>query len=70
MRFSQRFCAKIAIDFCNFEIIDNISKGNLSKARELVKLVLDRKAVEFLEKEKVNTSKDFLKDKSDETGEE
>jgi|TARA_B000000557_G_C20423810_1_gene295751 hypothetical protein len=54
----------------NFEIIDNISKGNLSKARELVKLVLDRKAVEFLEKEKVNTSKDFLKDKSDETGEE
>jgi len=54
----------------NFEIIDNISKGNLSKARELVKLVLDRKAVEFLEKEKVNTSKDFLKDTSDETGEE
>jgi hypothetical protein len=54
----------------NFEIVDNISKGNLSKARELVKLVLDRKAVEFLEKEKVNTSKDFLKDKSDETGEE
>ena len=54
----------------NFEIIDNISKGNLSKAWELVKLVLDRKAVEFLEKEKVNTSKDFLKDKSDETGEE
>ena len=53
-----------------FEIVDNISKGNLSKARELVKLVLDRKAVEFLEKEKVNTSKDFLKDKSDETGEE
>ena len=49
----------------NFEIVDNISKGNLSKAREL-----DRKAVEFLEKEKVNTSKDFLKDKSDETGEE
>ena len=54
----------------NFEIIDNISKGNLSKARELVKLVLDRKAVEFLEKEKVNTSKDFLKDKSDDIGEE
>ena len=54
----------------NFEIVDNISKWNLSKARELVKLVLDRKAVEFLEKEKVNTSKDFLKDKSDETGEE
>ena len=54
----------------NFEIVDNISKGNLSKARELVKLVLDRKAVEFLEKEKVKTSKDFLKDKSDETGEE
>ena len=54
----------------NFEIVDNISKGNLSKARELVKLVLDRKAVEFLEKEKVNASKDFLKDKSDETGEE
>ena len=53
----------------NFEIVDNISKGNLSKARELVKLVLDRKAVEFLEKEKGNTSKDFLKDKSDETGE-
>lgn len=54
----------------NFEIVDNISKGNLSKARELVKLVLDRKAVEFLEKEKVNISKDFLKDESDETGEE
>lgn len=54
----------------NFEIVDNISKGNLSKARELVKLVLDRKAVEFLEKEKVNISKDFLKDTSDETGEE
>jgi len=54
----------------NFEIVDNISKGNLSKARELVKLVLDRKAVEFLEKEKVNISKDFLKDGSDETGEE
>ena len=52
----------------NFEIVDNISKGNLSKARELVKLVLDRKAVEFLEKEKVNISKDFLK--TDETGEE
>tara|TARA_B100000131_G_scaffold57891_1_gene53200 strand:+ start:514 stop:687 length:174 start_codon:yes stop_codon:yes gene_type:complete len=54
----------------NFEIVDNISKGNLSKARELVKLVLDRKAVEFLEKEKVNISKDFIIDKSDETGEE
>lgn len=54
----------------NFEIIDNISKGNLSKARELVKLVLDRKAVEFLEKEKVNISKDFLNDKSIENGEE
>jgi hypothetical protein len=54
----------------NFEIVDNISKGNLSKARELVKLVLDRKAVEFLEKEKVNISKDFLNDKVDETGEE
>ena len=54
----------------NFEIIDNISKGNLSKARELVKLVLDRKAVEFLEKEKVNISKDFLNDKVDENGEE
>ena len=54
----------------NFEIVDNISKGNLSKARELVKLVLDRKAVEFLEKEKVNISKDFLNDGSDETGEE
>ena len=54
----------------NFEIVDNISKGNLSKARELVKLVLDRKAVEFLEKEKVNTSKDFLNDKVDENGEE
>ncbi len=54
----------------NFEIIDNISKGNLSKARELVKLVLDRKAVEFLEKEKVNTAKDFLKNETDETGEE
>lgn len=53
-----------------FEIIDNISKGNLSKARELVKLVLDRKAVEFLEKEKVNISKDFLNDKVDENGEE
>ncbi len=56
-----------------FEIVDNISKGNLSKARELVKLVLDRKAVEFLEKEKVNISKDFLNDgsnESDETGEE
>ena len=54
----------------NFEIVDNISKGNLSKARELVKLVLDRKAVEFLEKEKVNISKDFLNDKVDENGEE
>ncbi len=54
----------------NFEIIDNISKGNLSKARELVKLVLDRKAVEFLEKEKMNTSKDFLKNETDENGEE
>jgi hypothetical protein len=54
----------------NFEIVDNISKGNLSKARELVKLVLDRKAVEFLEKEKVNISKDFLNNGSDETGEE
>ncbi len=54
----------------NFEIIDNISKGNLSKARELVKLVLDRKAVEFLEKEKVNISKDFLKNETDENGEE
>ena len=54
----------------NFEIIDNISKGNLSKARELVKLVLDRKAVEFLEKEKVNTAKDFLKNETDENGEE
>ena len=54
----------------NFEIIDNISKGNLSKARELVKLVLDRKAVEFLEKEKVNISKDFLNDKAVENGEE
>jgi len=54
----------------NFEIIDNISKGNLSKARELVKLVLDRKAVEFLEKEKVNISKDFISNGSDETGEE
>lgn len=54
----------------NFEIVDNISKGNLSKARELIKLVLDRKAVEFLEKEKVNISKDFLNDGSDETGEE
>tara|TARA_B100000424_G_C22755666_1_gene408011 strand:+ start:354 stop:527 length:174 start_codon:yes stop_codon:yes gene_type:complete len=54
----------------NFEIVDNISKGNLSKARELVKLVLDRKAVEFLEKEKVNISKDFLNDEVDETGEE
>jgi len=54
----------------NFEIVDNISKGNLSKARELVKLVLDRKAVEFLEKEKVNISKDFLNDESNETGEE
>ena len=54
----------------NFEIVDNISKGNLSKARELVKLVLDRKAVEFLEKEKVNISKDFLNNRSDETGEE
>tara|TARA_B100001094_G_scaffold134704_1_gene130446 strand:- start:6706 stop:6879 length:174 start_codon:yes stop_codon:yes gene_type:complete len=53
-----------------FEIVDNISKGNLSKARELVKLVLDRKAVEFLEKEKVNISKDFLNDKVDENGEE
>lgn len=52
----------------NFEIVDNISKGNLSKARELVKLVLDRKAVEFLEKEKVKTSKDFLR--SDDNGEE
>lgn len=54
----------------NFEIVDNISKGNLSKARELVKLVLDRKAVEFLEKEKVNISRDFLSDKVDENGEE
>ena len=54
----------------NFEIVDNISKGNLSKARELVKLVLDRKAVEFLEKEKVNISKDFLKNETDENGEE
>ena len=54
----------------NFEIVDNISKGTLSKARELIKLVLDRKAVEFLEKEKVNISKDFLNDGSDETGEE
>ena len=54
----------------NFEIIDNISKGNLSKARELVKLVLDRKAFEFLEKEKVNISKVFLNDEPDETGEE
>tara|TARA_B100000123_G_scaffold262670_1_gene230962 strand:- start:235 stop:408 length:174 start_codon:yes stop_codon:yes gene_type:complete len=54
----------------NFEIVDNISKGNLSKARELVKLVLDRKAVGFLEKEKVNISKDFINDGSDETGEE
>ena len=53
-----------------FEIVDNISKGNLSKARELVKLVLDRKAVEFLEKEKVNISKDVLNDKVDENGEE
>ena len=54
----------------NFEIVDNTSKGNLSKARELVKLVLDRKAVGFLEKEKVNISKDFINDGSDETGEE
>ena len=53
-----------------FEIVDNISKGNLSKARELVKLVLDRKAVEFLEKEKVNISKDFLNDRNVENGEE
>lgn len=53
-----------------FQIIDNISKGNLSKARELVQSILDKKALEALETQKMNLANDLFSDKniSDEEG--
>ena len=45
-----------------YDLIDNISKGNLSKAKEMIQDILDKKAVGALELQKMNLANDLFSD--------
>ena len=48
-----------------YDLIDNISKGNLSKAKEMIQGILDKKAVDSLELQKMNLANDLFSDESE-----
>lgn len=52
-----------------YDLIDNISKGNLSKAKEMIKDILDKKASSSLELQKKNLANDLFSDESGNDGE-
>ena len=47
-----------------YDLIDSISKGNLSKSKEMIKDILDKKALKNLELQKMNLANDLFSDSS------
>ena len=48
-----------------YDLIDNISKVNLSKAKEMIQGILDKKAVDSLELQKMDLANDLFSDESE-----